>query len=365
MIANLLVSLPVGIWVPDDVALAPQSYEDEGFRVILRSLCQSDRPPAPDLPDLCKVNGVTASYADLLMIDFQKDSMERRQGAELDPPLPIISHAVNSFLTRFRHISQYPEVRPVDITKVSWLIHYRNDDGSDISVEAGKVRKRWSRPYDVSLVWLDQKRWDDILELDPVYEPPAWETLLLDARSELPKIGPAIVLAATALEVFISKILDELVALKNVPPDLWRWINERKDPDCLPKVGEQFDDLLRYVTGHSLKEEPKLWEFFLQLKKARNDFVHEGVARIGREPVDAKRADLLILAAKNIIGRVRDWLPIELQWQEHEREFGIHMEKNSPQFRIKEIPDEPVKEAEAAIQLSNKTSKQGPEDQHE
>jgi hypothetical protein len=354
MIARLLVSLPFGIWVTDGLTFSPQEYDDEGFKVILGKLAPSERPPAHDVPDLCEINGLPSSLADLLVIDFQKETMERREGATLDPPLPVIGRAVNSFLTRFRHISQHAEVRPVDISIISWFIQYINDDGSDLEVETGKVRRRGSRAYNFPLIWLDQDTWDEIIRHKSEFDPPAWETMLLDARNELPKIGPAIVLAATALEVFISKTLNQLATIKRVPPDLWRWINERKDPDSRPKANEQFDELLKHVTGHSLKEEPKLWEFFQHLKAARNSFVHEGLARIGRNSVDVKQTDLLVLAAGNIISKVRGWLPAELQWQEHKRELRMHMGKKLGWTEDHLTPDEIIREAEQSKNLPDK-----------
>ena len=319
-------------------------------------------PPALDVPDVCEINGVPSSLTDLLIIDFQKETMERQEGGMLDPPLPVIGRAVNSFLTRFRHISQHAEVRPIDISKISWFIRYLNDDGSDLEVETGKVSRRGSRTYNFPLIWLDQDTWDEIIKHTSEFDPPAWEPMLLDARNELPKIGPAIVLAATALEVFISKTLDELATIKKVPPDLWRWINERKDPDSRPKAEEQFDELLKHVTSHSLKEEPKLWEFFQHLKAARNTFVHEGIARVGKSSVDLKQADLLVLAAGNIISKVRECLPAELQWQEHKRELRMHMEKKLGWIEDHLTPAEILRETKPSKRLPNKgTDKAGSE----
>ena len=96
--------------------------------------------------------------------------------------------------------------------------------------------------------------WQDIHELPPDYEPPAWEELLLDAEAEFPRIGPAIVLAATALEVLISQVLDRLAAQSSLPAPLWQWINRRGEE---PAVDQQYDALLKFFTGHSLKEETR------------------------------------------------------------------------------------------------------------
>ena len=90
-------------------------------------------------------------------------------------------------------------------------------------------------------------------ELPDDYQPLPWDVLLLDAQAELPKIGTAIVLAATALEVFIAGILDQLAKEKAVPEELWSWISEREDYHQQPTLVEQYNDLLHFFTGHSLR----------------------------------------------------------------------------------------------------------------
>ena len=63
-------------------------------------------------------------------------------------------------------------------------------------------------------------------------------------------------------------------------PELWRWINQRGDWRREPTVEEQYDTLLKVLTGHTLKEDQDLWELFKHLKTARNSFVHEGMAKV-------------------------------------------------------------------------------------
>ena len=58
---------------------------------------------------------------------------------------------------------------------------------------------------------LDAQTWSE-LRAEPEKAAPAWETLLLDASAVLPQIGPAIVLAYTALEVLIAAVLSDLAA---------------------------------------------------------------------------------------------------------------------------------------------------------
>jgi hypothetical protein len=143
----------------------------------------------------------------------------------------------------------------------------------------------------------------------------------------MPSIGPALVLAATALEVFISRVLDRLAPTKVVPPELWHWINERDNRLKEPALEEQYDVLMKFLTGHSLKDEPLLWEAFKNLKDARNAFVHEGIAKIGRIPVSTETANKLIASASNIIEKTREWLPNELHWQEFKYDLTVEIQK--------------------------------------
>ncbi|MGD1070644.1 MAG: hypothetical protein ABSB15_10935 [Bryobacteraceae bacterium] len=78
-------------------------------------------------------------------------------------------------------------------------------------------------------------------------------------------------------------------------------------------MSEQYDVLLKFLTGHSLKEESELWASFQNLKQARNRFVHEGLASIGKVPVDAAKAEELVRSAPKIIARIREWLPEDIQ----------------------------------------------------
>jgi hypothetical protein len=156
-----------------------------------------------------------------------------------------------------------------------------------------------------------------MFSLPATFEPPAWHTLLLDAQAALPHVGTAVVLAATALEVFIADLLNLLAKESAAPKPLWDWIVDRDDDFFKqPTVSEQFDTLLKVFTGHSLKEENVLWQAFANLKNARNKFVHEGVARIGNSESSVSQADALALLghAGAIVEQVREWIPEKHQW---------------------------------------------------
>jgi len=135
--------------------------------------------------------------------------------------------------------------------------------------------------------------------------------LLLDAYALLPQIGPAIVLAYTAIETRIAQALDRLAALTGLNPLLWMWLTDRGDFTKDPSTAEQLDVLSRALAGKSLKDDTGLWESFQNLRTARNRFVHEGMASIGKQrlAVDDNRAQQLINGAELIIDWIENLLP--------------------------------------------------------
>ena len=174
---------------------------------------------------------------------------------------------------------------------------------------------------------LDAQTWSE-LRAEPEKAAPAWETLLLDASAVLPQIGPAIVLAYTALEVLIAAVLSDLAARDPSKQALWTWV-QTLDYVRRPSVSDHYSDLFSLFTGQSLKSDQKLWEKFCRLRRARNTFVHEGTALADAQPVDADGAGELILAAREIVKWVREQLPTDLRWQVHEREhrFGVRLKE--------------------------------------
>src|SRR5262249_51631552 len=137
------------------------------------------------------------------------------------------------------------------------------------------------------------------------FSPGPWDRLLLDAESLLPEIGPALVLAFTAVETRIESALRILVPKEGPAAGLWAWI-EKLDYWRSPSVADQLNRILRALTGHSLLDEQKLWTGFNDLKRARNDFVHAGRASLPLE-----RARELIDMAGEIIDWVEALLPPE------------------------------------------------------
>jgi hypothetical protein len=327
MIARLSVLLPFHLTVPDGQQFPVYQAEDSGYGIHFYPPGRSENAPPLTEEEKITIDGVTAFQADALRIDFRKESFDRRAGTHIDPPEDVIDRAINFFLTRLRHVARAGQVRPIRFPLVTWRMRYLNDDESEFKEEAGLVRGRGTKSFSFSFIALTNKIWTDVFSLPPDYEPPPWESLLLDATVEMPSIGPALVLAATALEVFISRVLDRLAPTKVVPPELWHWINERGNRLKEPALEEQYDVLMKFLTGHSLKDEPLLWEAFKNLKDARNAFVHEGIAKIGQTPVSTETANKLIASASNIIAKIREWLPNELHWPEFKYDLTVEIQK--------------------------------------
>lgn len=315
MLARLHVLLPFRFVLAEGEQFQIHAYADEGYAVHVFPLVKSDQQYPPDRVGELKLDGRVAFQADALRIDFQKESFDRRDGLVFDPPEPVVRRAINSILVRLRHVTRAPALRPVvEFPNSTWRLEYLNDDGSELPAEKGLVRMRGGLGMSFSWIAVNTAVWADVHRVNPDWEPPPWEELLLDAEGDLPRIGPALVLAATALEVLIARILDALAESGGVQTDLWKWINERGNYLREPTVEEQFDALLKFFIGHSLKENNRLWESFLQLKNARNSFVHEGRAAIKGVAVSIEAARTLVRTASEIAAQVRAWLPADMQW---------------------------------------------------
>lgn len=330
MIARLLVQLPFEIYIPDGEHFTLYEYDVDLYKIRTCLLLRSKKPSPEDQTDHIVINDVPAFSADVLRIDFIKHSFDRCVISMDDPPVHLMEHAVNSFLIKLRHVGRAPHVRPVSLIDTSWRLQYLNDDETDLPNEEGFYRGRGSIHWSLTFVALTKSVWEDVFQLPPDYQPTPWDELLLDAVGELPNIGAGIVLAATALEVFIARTLDQLAQRSKLSPDIWKWLNGRKDRDRNPSVDEQFDSLLKILSGHSLKEELQLWELFANLKSARNSFVHEGAAKVGGSPIDDSKARQLILAAGDVIKKIQEWLPEDMRSPSFTRTIKLEAVKKIP-----------------------------------
>lgn len=327
MLARLYIALPFHIAVPDGTEFKVYTYEDEGYQVSVFPPNRTDRPAPGDVPDVVRMNGSPAFVVNGLRIDFRKESFDRSRNGAWDPSDAVMVRAVDSFLNRLRYVARAPQVRLFSASLPSWRLQYLNDDESELEIAPALIRGRGGIAFSYSLVGLNPGVWENIYSLSPDFKPPAWDSLYLDALAALPHFGSAIVLAYTSLEVFISQILDALAQKSQLPPTLWTWLNERGDWLKEPTTEEQYDVLLRLLAGHSLKEDPSLWEAFRNLKTARNSFVHEGVAKVGGRPISSADSAGLVGRTSEIINWVKQWLPTELRWPEFQTSITFEFQQ--------------------------------------
>lgn len=326
MIARLHVILPFEFTIPEGEKFNVFSYIDEGHRVTIFPPKKSDMLFHFDDVEKITINDTNAFRANGLQIDFVKDKFDRRENITCDPPIEFIKKTINFFLIKVRFITKAAGVKPIDFPNVNWRITYLSDDETELSPEEGLVRARLSRSLQFSWIVINNNVWENLHSLPPDYNPPSWELLLLDAKNLLPEIGPSIVLAFTALEVFISIILDLLAYKSPIPQNLWKWINKRKGFLQNPTSDEQFDNLLKILTGISLKDDNELWKALINLRKARNSFVHEGIAKIGNSILDREDAKRLVGSASEIINFIKEKLPEDIKWPEFKYNFEIQAE---------------------------------------
>lgn len=314
MQALLQIKLPYDLLVPDGAEYRVLGFERDGYRVLFDVPRRTDRPAAPELPDHLELNGQPAFLADVLALRFYKESFSRQESSPIDPPESLINYSLHSFLSRLKYVAKAPQVRPLEFPSCPWDLRYLQDDGSQLEETAGLVRGRGVGQFGITSIACDPKLWDLVFSLPHDFEPPAWHTLLVDARGALPHVGTAVVLAATALEVFVAEVLTSLAKDSVVPPNLWAWINDRGNWQKEPSVEEQFDVLLKVLAGHSLKEDNALWETLKSLRNARNSFVHDGAPKVGGTSLSHADAMSLIDRADKIVTAVRGWLPERLKW---------------------------------------------------
>jgi hypothetical protein len=88
--------------------------------------------------------------------------------------------------------------------------------------------------------------------------------------------------------------------------------------------------LLKELCGVSLKDNADLWAAFVRIRKARNTFVHGGVARDSKGALTADETQALLGKAREIIDFVKQRLPQELQWPVFHYKFKIEILQQIP-----------------------------------
>jgi hypothetical protein len=343
MIARFRVLLPFAIHLKRGDDFAPQAIASSGeeFTIYPPYSCSHKAPsvdsaliipfadiheqlaPSESVPDLSVgIDGKPSIRADALQIDLRRPNFDRlddpkRNPIDDDPPATQFVEVANTFLARIRSALQASVVKSISLDRCPWAIEYLTDAAETLPTEDGKFRRRASSCGSRQITAINHGVWNDVAQMAPTFSSPVWETLLLDAALLLPEVGPAVVLAATALENLANDCLDALSTGSGMPAPLWSWINHRGDHRSEPATEEQFDVLLKLFSGKSLKDKPDLWNGFMNLKNARNNFVHKGRASIGKSGPTLTPGDALslIVKATQIVTWIEQLLPPEKRRQ--------------------------------------------------
>jgi hypothetical protein len=272
---------------------------------------------SPTIDTTVRLDGQPTVRANVVQIDVSKPDFDRRRNAAEtpdadDPPIDVLFEVVNSVLHRLRSLLRSPVVHPITKRGAIWRLEFLTDTEERVPEEKGKFKARNCVGFSAQLSGLAAVHWQAVISLPRDYRPKAWESLLLEAEAHLPDVVPAIVLAAAAIEVLIGNALATLAPTQQTASDLWQFINDRGgDYRKQPSVAEEFDPLLRALTGRSLKDETELWAAFENLRNARNALMHTGAIVIGkrRAPVTREEAYVLVGRAKEIACWIEALLP--------------------------------------------------------
>jgi hypothetical protein len=197
---------------------------------------------------------------------------------------------------------------PLRLEELVYWGAYLRDTGEQLRRREGFLRARGFSMLSLDAIPISTSLWEETGRLMSSHKPATFDALLLDATAALPAVASAVTLAYAGLETYLDVALGRLPAARQLPPGYWRWQTDRKRS---PDPTEQLDSFLFVLCGRSLKvEDPKLWDDYLDLNRARNSLVHSGTAvdRAGKE-VGPVRAIALVRSAHAIIEWVEVLLP--------------------------------------------------------
>ena len=327
----------VRIWPPCVAAVdlrETQPVSPVPIRNVLENLVPGENQVATTS---IRMDGVPTIQANLLQIDFTKPEFDRRRLTRPvvidefeqhgDPSMQLAFAVANSFMARVRAVTRASQIRRISPRMTFWRLDYLTDSEEQLPLNPALFRRRQGAPFSFRVTGINEHIWTKTQALPPNFELPTWETLLLDSEALLPEVGPAIVLAYAALETFITWALDVLAPTVAMPNGLWGWINNRGDWYKDPSVSEQFDRLLQILGNRSLKEDNRLWESLMNLKKARDSFVHQGKPVVGGRDLASEQAAGLVAPAKAIIDWVEELLPAAVHRPKLEKPIAFTFEK--------------------------------------
>ncbi len=321
MIARFRVLLPFSLLIAPDSPPAPISLTTRGSAATVHPPYRSAIPPewfavdatvaVADVParlyparpqptSAVHVHGESPCVlADTLQVDLQGDHDRTNDGMEA-----LVDHGfevANEVVLRLRALVHGQQIRAFARQSTVFHLELLHDDETPLDPDPELLRISAGGVWKAEGLGVSPELWQAVEEAPDGARLNPWDALLLDARDVLPHIGPALVLASSAIETRAVSALDHLADAAGVAPDLWRWINDRQTRKE-PSFVERLSVLLESISGKNLKrDEPDLWEGFQNLRTARNSFAHEGVAVLGRREVDLEAATRLVVTAGSIV----------------------------------------------------------------
>lgn len=338
MIARVAVHLPVSLWLEQDALLDAFESEHKGTRLRIHAPAQSAfgiRPdekgefnvneliqqlqpvPKPRVYEYVRMNGSLVKHADLLEVDFLRNTFDRAAGSPQDPSPIDVQAVFQNIVARLRYTTGAPTFREFALIQTFWITRYLDDDGNELPEEQGLVRARVHAPFEFTFSGLDTHSWSAIKPLDFHFQPHPWERLYLDAHFLLPEVGPALTLALSAIETAADQMIRDRLTAK--PEKAESLIRGRR-------LGQRLDDVARQLTGKSLKEDPALWNAFNRLRLARNASSHTGLPLLDGKVIDRQAAFEIIAASEPI-----------LRWLEALMSSGLqtHRDPHMPQWQYR------------------------------
>lgn len=330
MIAALQVLLPYSLYIQKDAPLPALSTKVDKYDVIFPPPYQASTnwdevslnsdvplvevthrlgPKVPQEISKCvRIFGKETIECNAVQVTFGAEDFDRsareQNPPEMDPPLEVLFSTLNLFLQGLRKVTEAFFVRSLEPHSCVWRLGYYNNDGSELPPEKGKVRARLGTTFRFQVCGLDDRTWNNLTQLPPNYQSPAWEALSYQAFNMLPDLGPAIVLTYSSIEVLLEELTNALAKESFKPYGIWEWLNNRESYWREPSVADRADKLLSELSGRSLKEQPDLWQDFRRIRECRNNFIHEGKLEIGGRLLTTAEVAQLVLSGKKIL----DWL---------------------------------------------------------
>lgn len=309
-LAQIYILLRVPFYIPDGTLLDPIAYQQGGFVVRLKQPAESKwrmdasrtsfglqhlLPSSSRQLAAVTFNGTKTMVCDLLSLE-----VDAATEANIDSAIDAAFDVANRWLRTYRVGLGTHQVEFVGRSTNNWRAEL-------ISRRPGMIGTKTYGGVSIKvppMPFITADAWSGIKGLGEIYVPERWEELLTDAMGLMPAIGPASVLAYAALEIRIDTLADILARKVGIDPIFWKWIRSR--PYLAQFTTEEIaKKLFEIWAGGSLSQQSHLWAIFVELRKARNSFAHEGVPRnLAGQNLTIDAAATLLAGARQVL----DWL---------------------------------------------------------